>query len=489
MNILAFFILGLLTSLLFPPYFFFPLGFLIFPVLCHTIEKNITTIKKIHIFKYSFFYSFGLLISFLFWMQNPFFVYNETKILFFLFIILIIFLSLIFSTIFLFFINYNNFLNIVFILPLIFITSEYLISILLYGFPWITSSLIVANNDFFSISFKYFGTLITSYFVIQIFCLPYLFFTKTKPNIQIYIFIILSILPILFILLHNFKLDTNKITNKEITLELFQLNHDSTINNNNSKKLDNIIELISNSESEILIFAENNYPFLINDLKLEAIQNNIKNKQTVIIGGTRFNKNNYFNTLLNINKSKINYFDKKILVPFGEFLPLRNYLKNIELISGPNDYTEGKIDRLITLQNKIRYIPVICYEIIFYWKLLDKLNYDSNFIINITNDIWFGKFLGPYQHFYLTKIRAVEFNKPIIRVSNNGISAIIDKNGKVIKSTQLNQTQILKYKLKIENNKNYFQIHKFLKVYFLIICIFIIIFKLKKINDHRKISI
>lgn len=489
MNILAFLILGLLTSLLFPPYFFFPLGFLIFPILCFLIEKNNSKTNKINIFKYSFFYSFGLLISFLFWMQNPFFVYSETKNLFFLFIILIVFLSLIFSTIFLFFINYNKLLNIVFILPLIFTISEFIISILSYGFPWITFSLIVANNNLFLISFKYFGTLITSYFVIQIFCLPYLIFTKTKFNNQLYVFVILSTLPVLATIVQNFKLDENIITTEEITLELFQLNYDNKINKNNSTKLENIIELLRNSDSEILIFAENNYPFLIDNVKLDVIQKNIKNKQTVIIGGTRIDENHYYNTLLNINKSEINYFDKKILVPFGEFLPLRNYLNKFELITGPNDYTPGKIDRLINVQNKISYIPVICYEIIFYWKILDKLNYNANFIVNITNDIWFGKFLGPYQHLYLTKIRAAEFNKPIIRVSNNGISAIIDKNGKIIKSTQLNQVQVLKYKLKLENNKNYFKIHKYLKIYFFIICIFIIIFNLKKINDDRKISI
>ena len=82
---------------------------------------------------------------------------------------------------------------------------------------------------------------------------------------------------------------------------------------------------------------------------------------------------------------------------------------------------------------------MICYEIVFYWKLLNKSNYKSDFIVNITNDFWFGKYSGPYQHFYLTKIRAAEFNKPIIRVSNNGISAVIDNNGKILNNTELNK--------------------------------------------------
>ena len=93
------------------------------------------------------------------------------------------------------------------------------------------------------------------------------------------------------------------------------------------------------------------------------------------------------------------------------------------------DYNVGDKKRIIKINNNISYIPVICYEIIFYWKLVDNINLNSDLIINITNDIWFGKYLGPYQHFYHSKLRAAEIGKPLIRVSNNGISAIFNENG------------------------------------------------------------
>ena len=120
------------------------------------------------------------------------------------------------------------------------------------------------------------------------------------------------------------------------------------------------------------------------------------------------------------------------------------------------------------LQNRIKYIPVICYEVIFYWKLLNKKNINNDIIINITNDTWFGKFLGPYQHLYLTKLRAAEFNKPVLRVSNNGISAIIDNNGKVINFTKLNFKKSFKNFLKIKKTNYFGAIHN--------ICIFYLIF-------------
>ena len=99
-------------------------------------------------------------------------------------------------------------------------------------------------------------------------------------------------------------------------------------------------------------------------------------------------------------------------------------------------------------------------------------NFTSDFIINITNDSWFGDFFGPYQHFYLAKMRAAEFNKPIIRVSNNGISGIFDQNGKILKTTSLNKKEILNFSLKINNKKNLIFYHNLLNQ--LIIFIFLI---------------
>ena len=171
---------------------------------------------------------------------------------------------------------------------------------------------------------------------------------------------------------------------------------------------------------------------------------------------------------------------KKILVPFGEFLPLRDSLNFLERIVGPNNYSSGNEQRLINLPNNISFIPVICYEIVFYWKLLNKLNYNSNFIINITNDFWFGKYIGPYQHFYLTKIRAAEFNKPIIRVSNNGISAVINNKGRIMKNTELNNTEKFKYKLYLQENINFVNLHLILKIYFLIIFLLFTLYYLSK---------
>ena len=481
MIILIYLTLGLLTSLLFPPYFFLPLGFIIFPFLCLLLDSNRKNKSNLYIFKNFSFFGFGFFISYLFWVKNPFFVFEETKNFFLFFLFLIILLSLILSLLFTIVSKLGKSIPIIILTPFMFTISEYIISVFFYGFPWFTFSLVISSNEYLLFLLKLFGTLISSYLIIQIFCLPYLFFNTLKLNKKIKYFSFFFILPIIFLMISLLYNKDNKLKTNTIDFEIFQLNF--KINDQSltpEKKLNIIINNIQESTADMLIFGENNFPYLLDDLNLKILKDSLKENQVLIIGATRFENNKYFNSLINITASKVTYFDKKILVPFGEFLPFRDSLSFLESIAGPHNYSNGKEQRIINLSKNINFIPVICYEIVFYWKLLNKLNYKSNFIINITNDFWFGKYIGPYQHLYLTKIRAAEFNKPIIRVSNNGISAVIDSNGSIIKKTQLNNIEKFKHKLFLQENINFVNEHLIIKIYFFIMFVFIIFYYYRK---------
>ena len=481
MSILIYLILGILTSLLFPPYFFLPLGFIIFPFLCLLLDSNIKKNSKFNIFKNFSFFGFGFFVSYLFWVKNPFFVFEETKNFFLIFLLLIIILSLILSLVFTIISKLGKNIPIIFLIPFMFTISEYIISVFFYGFPWFTFSLVISSNQYLLFSLKSFGTLISSYLIIQIFCLPFIFITKLRLKKEIGYLTFFIFFPIIFLMILNFNSKNNNLKTNTIDLEIFQLN----FKNNDQfltpeKKLNTIIENIQESTADLLIFGENNFPYLLDNLDIKILEESLKENQVLIIGATRFQNNNYYNSLINITTSKITYFDKIILVPFGEFLPFRDTFTFLESIVGPNNYSNGKEKRIINLPNNISFIPVICYEIVFYWKLLNNLNYKSDFIINITNDFWFGKYMGPYQHLYLTKIRAAEFNKPIIRVSNNGISAVIDNNGSIIKNTQLNNAEKFRHKLILQENINFVKEHLILKIYFFIIFLLITFYYLKK---------
>ena len=481
MSILIYLILGLLTSLLFPPFFFLPLGFIIFPLLCLLLVLNKEKYNSVNIFKNFSIFGFGFFIVFLFWVKNPFFVFEETKNFFLVFLLLIILLSVILGLIFTIILKLGKDIPIIFKVPIMFTICEYIISLFLYGFPWFTFSLIISSNEYLLFLLKLFGTLISSYLIIQIFCLPFIFLMTVNLK-KVFKYLVLFItLPIIFLIVSNFNSEKNNLKTKIINLEIFQLNFK---NNDKSltpeKKLITILNHIEQSTADLLIFGENNFPYLVDDLEFKIIKDALKQNQILVIGATRFDNKKYYNSLIKITPTNVTYFDKKILVPFGEFLPFRDSLTFLESIVGPNNFSKGNTERIINLSNNISFIPVICYEIVFYWKLLNKFNNESNFIINITNDFWFGNFLGPYQHFYLTKIRAAEFNKPIIRVSNNGISAVMDNNGKVLVNTKLNNTKNFKHKLLLKKNNNFVVFHLIFKIYFLIFFVLITFYSLRK---------
>ena len=271
---------------------------------------------------------------------------------------------------------------------------------------------------------------------------------------------------------------------KEVSVDIFQMNYSNLTNeySSNDLKYNEIINLIKNSNSELMIFGENNFPYLVNDLNKIQLNQYLNESQTVIIGGTRKENNKFYNSLFSIQKNSTKYFDKKVLVPFGEFVPFRNYIGFMDFISGSIDFSNGKNERIIDTKNEKSFIPVICYEIIFFWKLINQKNNYSNLLINITNDFWFGDYIGPYQHFYLSKLRAAEFNKNLIRVSNNGISSIIDNNGNILVFSELNKKDKINYKLLIKDEKNLIILHKIL-VYILTIFCFILLFVLKFQDD------
>jgi apolipoprotein N-acyltransferase len=290
---------------------------------------------------------------------------------------------------------------------------------------------------------------------------------------------ILTYLPFILIpIILNF--DNNNPT-KEINIEAHQIL--KPVNDYNKKNIkQNIINIINNSESEYVIFGENNFPYLINQLDYLDISKNIKKNQKVIIGASTIKDNNFYNSFILLEKNKEQYFDKKILVPFGEFLPFRRFLKFMESISGTVDFKKGSNERILITKDNLKILPVICYEIIFD-KILNNIdNHRIDILINITNDSWFGNRVGPYQHFYIARAKSLIANRPLIRVSNNGISAIINKNGKVIISTKLNQITSFKYKLILSEQSSFIRFHNYYIFYFILITLIFIIISKKKQN-------
>ena len=111
------------------------------------------------------------------------------------------------------------------------------------------------------------------------------------------------------------------------------------------------------------------------------------------------------------------------------------------------DFSNGHEINAIEVNEFYKFIPLICYEILFSDLIFKSLDKETSIIINITNDAWFGNSIGPIQHFEFAKIRAVEFGTPVIRVANTGYSGLINPYGEVIKKLNLNKVGTLSFEL------------------------------------------
>ena len=171
----------------------------------------------------------------------------------------------------------------------------------------------------------------------------------------------------------------------------------------------------------------------------EAAQN-----RPVVIGLNRFQDSQVFNTLNLIGREGeiTQSYDKSHLVPFGEYIPFGDQLAKLGIaglasVAGYG-FTPGSGPALIDLGSLGTALPLICYEAIFP-SLGRDLSRNADFMLQITNDAWFGSFAGPQQHLDLARMRAMERGLPLVRVANTGISAIIDARGRIVAGLPLNE--------------------------------------------------
>ncbi len=134
-------------------------------------------------------------------------------------------------------------------------------------------------------------------------------------------------------------------------------------------------------------------------------------------------------------------YDKIHLVPFGEYLPFQQTLESIGLESLTRirgGFAIGETPRrLMQVPGLPPFAPLICYEAIFPAAILQTPE-RPGFLLNVTNDGWFGAITGPFQHFHQTRVRAVEEGLPLVRASNNGVSAVVDPFGRITARLGLN---------------------------------------------------
>ena len=215
----------------------------------------------------------------------------------------------------------------------------------------------------------------------------------------------------------------------------------------------NNLQNAQDSTTQLIILPETAIPFILNKhqhIIFDDLMNKYNNNAFLISGIDRYdnNKNEYYNSMIMINNTGtiVDSYDKIILTPFGEYIPGYNILKNIlqPIVGNAYGFTAGSNSRnlRIPLQHifsePLIIMPMICFESIFTPLTKPRSSEKVDLIVNLTNDSWFGKTIGPYQHFAMTRMRAIEYGLPVVRAAKSGISAVINSYGKIINQIQLN---------------------------------------------------
>jgi len=197
----------------------------------------------------------------------------------------------------------------------------------------------------------------------------------------------------------------------------------------------------------------------------------------------------YFNSVFLIDRRGVvlGRYDKRHLVPFGEYIPLRSVLFFLKkLTAGESDFSAGTEPALFRVEGR----PVaasICYEALFPGLIRDGVRGGAEWLVNVTNDAWFGDTVAPRQHLAMARMRCVEFRRPMVRAANSGISAVIDPGGAVVASLGLFRRGVLVASLRpVTGETVYAKTGEIFGISCSIIAIFAFIFPLRGPHGIRR---
>ncbi|WP_374545142.1 apolipoprotein N-acyltransferase [Rhodoblastus sp.] len=203
-----------------------------------------------------------------------------------------------------------------------------------------------------------------------------------------------------------------------------------------------------------LFWPESSFPFILgrDGAALSLLASRLQNA-VLFTGAARAdgeNSGHYFNAIQVISGGEIKEsYDKKHLVPFGEYLPLARVLRRLgisQFVAIPGGFDSGESSRFLTAPGLPPVVPMVCYESIFPNEIANRINAQPlrpGALLNVTNDGWFGLTSGPYQHFAQARLRTIEQGLPLIRAANTGVSAILDPYGRAVAIAPLGVEAVL----------------------------------------------
>ena len=370
------------------------------------------------------------------------------------------------------FISKSN--NLLFLVPVILILVEFGRYYFLGGFPWLLPGYIFLDTPYENL-----------YSFIGVSGLSFLLYFFVTANIVLYSNKIHLLVFNLFLLI-SFStpniFENTKIDGQIINFAIMQPSTDPfkkfDINYLNNIE-DELISLSSQAseKADVLVWPEAPLPYAFESARSQILVKKIE--KPLVSGFFSYQEGNLYNSIIN-SEQEIKY-NKRRLVPFGEYIPFEDFLRGlIAFFDMPmSNITQGESSQFMDVGHGI-FLPLVCFDIVF-GNMVRKDVKNSNYLINVSNDTWFGNSFGPYQHLEISRVRSVENNIPIIRATNDGISALIDNNGTIVDYMSKGNSGILYVGLVPTNVRTFYNKYGnlLLYLYFLLLSIKIFFVRMK----------
>jgi apolipoprotein N-acyltransferase len=220
-----------------------------------------------------------------------------------------------------------------------------------------------------------------------------------------------------------------------------------------------------NYDADIIIWPESAIPAVepaVQDYLSTVNRSALLNNSVIITGILNYNfeSKEYFNSLIVIGNKQdkdeqgyyynhSNRYSKHHLLPIGEFVPFQELLRPIApLFNLPmSSFSRGNYVQHNLIAKNLHILPLLCFEIVFPHQLAANLTKQTDLLLTVSNDAWFGDSHGPHQHMEIARMRALEFGRPLLRSTNNGITAVVDHHGNFIARIPQFEEGVLKTKI------------------------------------------
>ena len=353
--------------------------------------------------------------------------------------------------------------------------SEYLRSIVLTGFPWLSLGYSQIDSPLANFAPVIGEVGITALIILINVCvtkLCYAFQQSNKHN-----FSYLMVVPFSIIILSYGLAQINWIqsTGKTTRVALVQGNITQSIKWSSEQEWPTMLKYLDltriNYDADIIIWPESAIPALepaVQDYLETVNQSALLNNSAIITGILNYNfeSKEYFNSLIVLGKKQDddeqgyyynhnNRYSKNHLLPIGEFVPFQELLRPIApLFNLPmSSFSRGDYVQHNLIANNLNILPLLCFEIAFPHQLAANLTEETNLLLTVSNDAWFGDSHGPHQHMEIARMRALEFGRPLLRATNNGITAVVDHKGQFIKRIPQFEEMVLKTEVDLVKGK------------------------------------